>query len=472
MTRDELIRNARFTVFLGKNGSGKSTVLRAIDSSHGQFSTKYISPERGGTLREDPGVETNMAHNRDWMTQDRRKNRTEHFRQQSIVQFRNLELLVLREIEKNRGTLDSFHQVLQKINNLLPAIELRRSDRGFTIHAKNGGAIPEDQISSGESELISLAIEVLVLSRESMNNKVLLLDEPDVHLHPDLQQKFVRFLEDVAIERDFKVVIATHSTPLISAFTRQDELQIVPITTRNETDFRYFSYSTICQEILPIFGAHPLSSEFNRTPILLVEGEDDKCVIDQFVRSSNGRVKFTPCVVGNVDEMNKWEKWLNEFLPSIYDEPKAFSLRDLDTSEQSELENVGCVCRARLNCYAIENLLLTNECMSKHECAPSDFQKRLNKWVSDNPTHSVCVTLRDVAKKFDERRTVNIKEVRNVLVALLDSRKPWWVVVGQLLADNSSSMDGDGDAPKHSLREYLGSSVVNKLLRTASINPR
>ncbi len=463
MTREELIRSVRFTIFLGKNGSGKSTLLRAIDSSN-QFDTKYISPERGGILQNDPNIENNMAHNQNWMVQDRRKNRTENFRQQTFVQFKNLELLILREIDKNRNSPESVEKVLSQINDLLPAVVIRPAEPGFKIYTKGGTVIGQDQISSGEAELIALAIEVLVFSRKSGNEnnktRLLLLDEPDVHLHPDLQQKFIRFVENIADERDFKIVIATHSTAIISAFAKREELQIVPITSQNQRDFQSFKYDEICQEILPIFGAHPLSSEFNRSPVLLVEGEDDKRVIDQLVRSSNGSVMFSPCAVGTVDEMNKWEKWLNDFLPSIYDEPKGFSLRDLDSSGQSELEDIGCVSRTRLNCYAIENLLLTDECLNEHRFQPSDFQKHLIEWVKDNPEHPAHATLKAVSERFDERRIINIKDARNVLVALFRDQKPWEVIVGQLLAANIDS----SNTSRHSIREYLGPGVMNKLL--------
>lgn len=37
-----------------------------------------------------------------------------------------------------------------------------------------------------------------------------------------------------------------------------------------------------------MFGAHPLSTLFNRTPVLLVEGEDDKRIFEQIMRSSRG----------------------------------------------------------------------------------------------------------------------------------------------------------------------------------------
>lgn len=463
MIIEELIRNARFTIFLGKNGSGKSTLLREVDSSQ-QFDAKYISPERGGTLKYDPNVDLNMSNNEQWIVNDRRKNRTEQFRQQSTAQFRNLEVLVLREIEqdmdKRKNLTYSFSDTLSKINDLLPAIELRRSDRGFKIFSKIGTSIGEDQVSSGEAELIALAIEVLVFARETKSNKVLLLDEPDVHLHPDLQQKFVGFIERVAVEFDFKVVIATHSTAVIGAFSKQAELQIVPITQRDQRDFKHFTYSPICHDILPVFGVHPLSTQFNRSPVLLVEGEDDKRVFDQLVRSSGGRFIFSPCVVGTVDEMNKWEEWLNEFLPSIYDNPKGFSIRDLDECQHCEIDDVGCVLRTRLNCYAVENLLLTNECLKTHGHSPTDFQALISEWVSQRPNHQASPALKELVEHFDDRRTMKVKDVRNVLVALLGTQKPWEVVVGQLLANITSNPN----PPKHSIHEYLGPNVIGKLL--------
>ena len=51
MPIQKLVNNARFIVLLGKNGSGKGILLRTIDSPN-QFNTKYISPDRGGSMKE------------------------------------------------------------------------------------------------------------------------------------------------------------------------------------------------------------------------------------------------------------------------------------------------------------------------------------------------------------------------------------------------------------------------------------
>lgn len=462
MQIQELVNNARFTVLLGKNGSGKSTLLRSIDQS-GQFNTKYITPERGGTLKYDPNVEHNISNNPNWLIDTRRKNRAENFRQQSTAQFRNLEVMVLREIEKNiekrQDTNYTFDTTINHINELLPKINLKRSDRGFEISNSQDQVVDENSISSGESELIALSIEVLVFSRSTIVNKVLLLDEPDVHLHPDLQHKFIEFVEKIAIEFDFKVVVATHSTAIVGAFKDGADLQIVPITDRSQSDFSFFKYDPICHEILPVFGVHPLSSHFNRTPILLVEGEDDKRVFEQITRSSQGKINFSPCVVGTVDEMTKWEHWLNTFLPSIYDEPKAYSIRDLDDSGQAYIDDRGFVYRTRLNCYATENLLLTNDCLHAHGYTPDAFCSKIDQWAGLNPEHQTTGALISLRDNFTQRRTIKIKEVRNIILALLGSTKPWEVLVGQLIVNNLSDSNDDED----SLATYLGEKVIERL---------
>lgn len=459
---EQIVRNSRFTVLLGKNGAGKSSLMREIDAS-GNLNTRYISPERGGTLKYDPNIENNITNSQGWLENTRRQNRFEQFRQQSAAQFRALELLILREIEKDktkRGDQDyTFDLVLEDLNKLLPAVKLVRSDRGFSISSNSGLTIQEEQISSGESEILALAIEVLVFSKSEKSDKVLLLDEPDVHLHPDLQQKFVNFVESVASTGNLRVVMATHSTAVIGAFSSTADLAIVPVSNRDQRTFLSFKQSKICNEILPVFGAHPLSNIFNQSPVILVEGEDDKRVLDQVVRSSCGKFRFSPCVVGTVSEMADWENWLNTFLPVLYDAPKGFSLRDLDSSPESEIEDVGIVCRVRLNCYAIENLLLTNECLLEHDLNSGKFMGELQKWVNQFPDHNFAGEMRELIANFETRRRLKIKNLRNIIVAILGSNKPWEVVVGQTIAKYINESDSD----EHSIATYLGGKIKSSL---------
>ncbi len=165
MTIDELVNAAKFTVLIGKNGAGKSTLLRSLNDGDRPH-IKYVSPERGGTLKYDPNVDNNISSSEGWLKQTRQTNRFEQFRQQSAAQFRSLETAVLREIEKvaekRADSTYTFDAILEQINELLPAIRMVRNDKGgFSVQTKAGQQLDESNISSGESELIALAIEVL-----------------------------------------------------------------------------------------------------------------------------------------------------------------------------------------------------------------------------------------------------------------------------------------------------------------------
>lgn len=462
MVVDELLKNAKITVFIGKNGSGKSTLLRNLDQ-RGELNTKYISPERGGSLKYDPNIENSISQNVNYLQKSRRTNRFDQFRQQSAALFKALETAILREIEKDESKRSdftyTFDTTLNAINELLPQIKMVRSNNGFSITTKSDEPIKEESISSGEAELISLAIETLVFARESTRDKILLMDEPDVHLHPDLQHKFTHFLLTLSEEFDFQVVVATHSTAILSGLSESKSVQVVPITNKDQTDFRPFKPDEISKQLLPVFGVHPLASHFNANPLLLVEGEDDRRVIEQMIRSSKGRHRYAPAVVGSVQEMNRWEQWLSDFLPAIYDEPKAYSLRDQDDSQSAEMDNLGCVTRARLNCYAMENLLLTNECFIYNNTDEASLKVAMRSWIDSQPEHQSSAALEELLNNFSNRRTRKVKDLRNVLLVFLGSSKPWEVLVGQLLANLDSEQSDDDN----SLHTYIGPQALSKI---------
>jgi hypothetical protein len=305
-----------------------------------------------------------------------------------------------------------------------------------------------------------LAIEILVFARKTGVDKTLLLDEPDVHLHPDLQQKLVTFIEDLAKTHNFNVVIATHSTAIIGAFSERADLQIIPITNRNQSIFEGFNRDGISREIVPIFGSHPLSSQFSKFPILLVEGDDDKRVFDQAIRTSEGRFKFMPIPTNTVNKMHEWEVWLDKFLPSIYDNPVAFSLRDLDAISTPNIDDFGIVKRARLNCYSIENLLLTSDVLEGVGMSETAFKTDLQKWYQFNQSRSDSQSLKELIDNFDDRRILNIKSLRNIITAVLGTNKQWEVLLGQKIAKTNL---GEGKGKPNSLFTYLGDKTINLL---------
>ena len=100
---------SQINVILGKNGCGKSYLLRQVERGIGQRTHvgkyRYISPERGGMMVYEASVEQAMTEP-GWIMEQRRRNQSTNFRHQSAALFRRAEFLVLREIEKEQTNAD------------------------------------------------------------------------------------------------------------------------------------------------------------------------------------------------------------------------------------------------------------------------------------------------------------------------------------------------------------------------------
>jgi energy-coupling factor transporter ATP-binding protein EcfA2 len=458
----------KINVILGKNGSGKSTLLRLMDSrlSGEDKCIRYITPERGGELTYDGSIETQRSQNPNWLFKTRRKNRWEHFRQSSVAEFRNLETLVLRSIEsvpEIRATDFSFDAEVGRINGVLERVKLVRSDTaGFDIVRKdNGQKANASELSSGESELISLAVEILLFAylckQEKYRDKEnwLLLDEPDVHLHPDLQQRLMELLVSSIGDSNGRVVIATHSTSILSSLCNMSDAVRVGLKHFGPNALVFQSVDEPMRSVLPMFGAHPLSNVFNEKPPLIVEGEDDERIWQAAVRSSQGRIALYPCVAGDIQSMNRYEVAARDLIQSVYDNAKAFSLRDRDNDEY-EIDDLGPVVRCRLNCRNAENLIVTDDVLTDLGTDWNTLLAALEKWIADNPDHPCYATSSAFRDSNWDRRNFQLKAIRMLLVGLTGSNKPWEVAVGQAIARlPERRFNGE-----HSLQSYIGAKAL------------
>lgn len=108
-------------------------------------------------------------------------------------------------------------------------IQLRDVERGLDV--------PFESLSSGEQVLMSMALWLLADRATGRHHKLLLLDEPDAHLHPSMTRKFLNVIRTVFVEkRGVRVIMTTHSpstvalVPVESLFEmRRSEPRIVKV---------------------------------------------------------------------------------------------------------------------------------------------------------------------------------------------------------------------------------------------------
>jgi hypothetical protein len=469
-----LLGLSNINVVLGRNGAGKSRFLRALDSGiagQERFHVRYLSPERAGVFRRDGNIQNVMDQNKNWLRDTRGRNQVDNFKAASANLLRELELAYLRRLESTPALRTDPERTfrldrLEKINRLLLNVSLNQEGSDLVFRSSSGEVVQPDQISSGESEAVALAAEIMYFFEvvDPARFNVLLLDEPDVHLHPDLQARLARLLTTEldemhpSLREKVALCIATHSTPLVCA------LAASPYTTIGTKNFESTEVSQVratdaLKKSAPFFG-HPLSQCLSNDVLLIVEGEDDERVWQQAARSSSGRIRLFPIVASSVDQQTALETACAPLLAALYDAPVAYSIRDGD-GVRSDLTPVGPVVRFRLQCYAIENVLLTDDCLAVVGKSWPQFQEAALQWVAENPTHRDVDLVKKLAAAPDRLRDTKIKAIRQLICSIVGVTKPWEVVVGQALAAIDASREHSIDT---SLGAYIGQHASKALL--------
>lgn len=462
-------------IIMGRNGVGKSRFLRDVEAITSQnkqlFYVRYVSPERAGSFKRDGNVLTNMSNNPDWLRQSRAVNQANNFKAASAMLFREAETLYLRRLantpEIRMDPTRNFEtDRLSKVNQLLTNISLEMGNADFEFRSlADGQIVSPDKISSGESEAVSLATEILYFfdTIEPTKFNVLLLDEPDVHLHPDLQARLGKLI--IAMLDEFKdhadsiaVCLSTHSSPLVCSLA---DSQYVSIGTKS------FAVDTVelkpasaeLRKVAPFFG-HPLSLSLSEDAALILEGEDDERVWQQAARTSQGRIKVFPVLAGSVDRQGELETFCVDLLGTLYDNPVAFSLRDGDGVVDQPLEHRLPIRRYRLQCYAIENVLLTDSCLAVMGTTWEGFVAAAMKWVGENPKHPDSPLIKELAGSKDRLRHKKIKKIRQLICTVLECKKPWEVVVGQAIG----ALTNKDHANSNILIAFLGADLVSDVI--------
>lgn len=469
-------------IIMGRNGAGKSRFMRSIDGYLSQqpneFHAQYISPERAGTFQRDGNIITNMGADPNWMRNSRLVNQAYNFKSASAVLLRELETLYLRKLASSQDIRSDFSRNfetdrLKKINSLLTNVYLEVGPKDFEFKTIDGVRVSPNDISSGESEAVSLATEIIyffdTIDKKKFN--VLLVDEPDVHLHPDLQARLANLIivmlnEYSDIKDNIAVCVTTHSAPFVCAVSDSPYTSLGTKSFGNE-HVTLERASDQLKKIGPFFG-HPLSLTLNNDAPLILEGEDDERVWQQAARSSKGKIKLFPVLASSVDQQGKLENFSVGLLKTIYDKPLAFSLRDGDGVVGEKLEPNGPLLRYRLNCYAIENLLLTDQCLQVMNTDWPNFRALADKWLraneeaaKANKTEQARFELvASLIQSEDRLQHAKIKDIRNTVCVIAGCKKPWEVVVGQAIG----AITPDDIAEITMIVDFIGQEAVSALL--------
>jgi ABC-type cobalamin/Fe3+-siderophores transport system ATPase subunit len=156
-----------------------------------------------------------------------------------------------------------------------------KNNKKEIIFEENGKEMSISKLSSGEKQIVFRG-SFLLKDKESSKGALILIDEPEISLHPNWQLKILSFFKklftDNTGEQTSQIIISTHSPFIIHNANRNDDKVIIlqkdlagKTVVPNEAKFFGWSTEKIVQEAFNI--NHFLTA--NKTTVFL-EGETDE----------------------------------------------------------------------------------------------------------------------------------------------------------------------------------------------------
>lgn len=213
-----------------------------------------------------------------------------------------------------------------------------------------GDEIRIDDLSTGEKQIV-IRGGYMLKYQKSIQSNFILIDEPELSLHPEWQKKILQFYKRLFTDENgsqtAQIFVATHSPFIVHNFSRYNDKVVVLNKDENDNISvlkkpTYYSYDNNVT-VEKAFNIKNFSSSKN---ILFTEGETDKKYLDKAIELYfKGKVNFEVNWIGNYNQnggaINTGCTGLNNLLKVLEANPNLFNnkiglLYDCDTNKKAE----------------------------------------------------------------------------------------------------------------------------------------
>lgn len=198
----------------------------------------------------------------------------------------------LLSLKVKRGGTEVLRNLQENVSNLL----------GVKIDAFQASTTSGRGEVSAELDVDNFLVEVngsgvrealrLILDVEFGRPEILLVEEPEVHLHPALETSMMRYLKRISL--NIQVFVTTHSTNFLDTA----EMKNVYLISRNEsTQIQQMNFEEAESQIPKELGIR-LSSLFMYDRLVFVEGPSDEAILREWAATL--KINFSQANVGFV----------------------------------------------------------------------------------------------------------------------------------------------------------------------------
>lgn len=301
---------------------------------------------------------------------DRWQNFVNYIHQKAAARDKKLAETLKKEPDKIGSEIldklpDPFKKYQKIFAETLPGKELLDIDpaspKEFQFRDSNGSTLPFNRLSSGEQEVIKILFDV---ARKDIRHSVIIVDEPELHLHPTLAFQLIESLKNIG-EHSNQYFFLTHSSDLISTYYATGDVYFIESdqTGQNQAH-RLSDLSHKHGELISLVGQN-LGMFAVGKKLVFVEGEDssiDRLTYQKVAQTIDPEVKVIPSgSVQNVLALNSIEQQIRSSIFGV----DLYMVRDRDGLTDSQINTLQS--QGRIRCLKrrhIENYFLDSEILS------------------------------------------------------------------------------------------------------------
>lgn len=218
--------------------------------------------------------------------------------------------------------LESVNTTLNKYINLTIQHSDNLSENNFLLVSKNWYTFSYEELSSWEQSFLTL---ILLIYSHDLRNWLLIIDEPELHLHPQSQKEFLWLLEEMKTKQYMQCIIATHSPAMINEHNINHVFRCSKkngITSISSTSGQFWENESTLLQMLKFDN---IAKIFFVDTIILVEGETDMYFLSHYIEylktqpSRTSRIKnYEIITISGKWWIRRWKQFLKKFNNHVY----------------------------------------------------------------------------------------------------------------------------------------------------------
>ncbi|WP_276366191.1 AAA family ATPase [Chryseolinea sp. H1M3-3] len=213
------------------------------------------------------------------------------------------------------------NQKLSLINLKVEISLIKKSNWSYTFHlidTKRNKILRDiNSLSAGQKAIIHLIFEAY--GRGQLKGGVVIIDEPEIHLHYQFQHEYLDIIEKLNSEQNCQYIIVTHSEALISSKTI-DRVKRFALDDDNYTIIRSPTLRSDQKTLIKILDNTRSTYAFFAKKVILVEGDTDRyffrAVFQELAPNLSQEVAILD--IGGKGNFKKWKLFFEGFGLKVY----------------------------------------------------------------------------------------------------------------------------------------------------------